>query len=70
MILVGIFQGLCYTRFDEFLLGIPKSGTRDPVLLVGPDTRDPKGGIRDPRSRTLKVDFQKIFSVFSEAGRL
>ena len=60
----------------------PKVGTRDinpgPTSKMGPETWDPKSGIRDPRPlvylgpgdlrpRTLKVDFQKIFLAFSEA---
>ena len=45
---------------------------RDPrpeTHLTG-GTRDPKWGTRDPRPRTLKVDFQRIFSVFFEAWHL
>ena len=43
----------------------PKGRTRDPrpsTQLIG--------GTRDPRPWTLKVDFQKIFSVFSKTWRL
>ena len=44
-----------------FFEAYPKSGTRDPELLVGPETRDPRprtqliGETRDPRPETLSL---------------
>ena len=37
---------------------------------LGPKTREPKGRTRAPRPGTLKVEFLKFFSVFSEAWPL
>ena len=50
----------------------PRSETGDPTPLWDPvfDTRDPIGGTEDPRQGTLKVNFLKIVSVFSDAPRL
>ena len=47
------------------------SETQDPIKNwdLEPETRHPKVGTRDPRPRILKVDFHKIYSVFSDAWR-
>ena len=70
--------------FTLFILTYPESGTWEPETIGGPrpgttdtshrwdlvpETQDPKGGTRHSRPGTLKVDFQKIFSVFSESWR-
>ena len=65
-----MFIVITLERWLQWLKVYLKSDTWDPGFLVGPETRDPTGGARDPRLGNLKVDFLKIFSVFSDALRL